>query len=73
MVPVRGRSYIASRATGEGRGVNRRKLTRVTQSRTAKFDRDVGPKYTESKRTAVKKSVTRRKSRKSELDEDGEG
>ena len=43
----------------------------MTQSRTAKIERDAGPKYTESKRTAVKSSVTLRNSRKSERDEGG--
>ena len=44
----------------------------MTQSRTTKIERDASPKYTESKRTAVKNSVTRRNSRKRERDE-GEG
>ena len=43
------------------------------QSRTAKIERDASPRYTESKRTAVKNSVTRRNSRKSERGEGGEG
>ena len=46
-----------------------RKLSRVTQSRTAKIGRDAGPKYTENKRTAVKNSVTCSTSKKSERDE----
>ena len=43
-------------------GVDRRKLPSVTQSRTAKIERDAIPKCTESKRTTVKNSVTRRNS-----------
>ena len=38
----------------------------------SKTGRDASPKYTESERTIVKNSVTRRNSRKSERDE-GEG
>ena len=52
-------------------GVNRRKLSNVRQSRTAKIGRDASPKYTESKRTAVRNSVTRRNSRENERHEGG--
>ena len=41
----------------------------MTQSRTAKTERGASPKYTDSKRTAAKSSVTRRNSRKSERGE----
>ena len=58
-----------SRVTRWGEGVNQRKLSSVTQSRTAKIGSDASPKYTENKRTTVKNSVTRRHSRKSERDE----
>ena len=58
---------------GAVRGVNRRLLSSVTQSRTAKIECDARPKYTENKRRAVKNSVTCRNSRKSERDEWGGG
>ena len=45
----------------------------MTQSRTAKIERDAIPKYTENKRTALKNNVTRRNSGKSERDEGGGG
>ena len=45
----------------------------MKQARTANIERDASPKYTESKRTAVKNSVTRRNSRKSERDEGSGG
>ena len=43
----------------------------MTRSANSKIERDASPKYTENKRTAVKNSVTRRNSRKSERDEGG--
>ena len=45
----------------------------MTHSRTAKIERGASPKYTESKRAAVKNSVAQRNSTKSERDEGGGG
>ena len=56
-----------------GMWINRGKLSSVTRSRTAKLEVDASPKFTESKRTAVKNSVTRRNSGENEHDEGGEG
>ena len=63
-------SHTASQMSRRRCG-NKRFVILVYFKRTAKSERDASPKYTESKRTAVKNSVTRRDSRKSKRDEGG--